>query len=248
MKNKITGIMVGVFALAASASAAPTAQLQGGQTSVLLAPDFQELLTECQLERIKPGNIKPGGKRLRFPVSSGAVDLDTLMGEAEHRGGFSIACFGGETVVSFQNLRIENIAELPQDPEVEEVEPVTPVITALAAIDGGLQGRLSLFLPGGDEFAISMSGGGQIRMTNAELRLATAAAELLNLTLGTSLLGGEESDLVGTASSRMMVRKDGAKGNGTEKAGEARNKNKSKDDDDLDEEEVEDEEEEESDS
>jgi hypothetical protein len=201
MKVLLQAVTMSLGLVAASALAAPTAQVKGGHTSIGLSDDILNALMEshCELVRIKPANIKPGGERLRLPISGGAFDLGFLEGEIDHRGGISIYCVdpeGIESSVSLENFRIDAIPD--------EVEEVKPMITALASVNDSIVARIDFLEPGGDEFEV-VTNGGTIQLRKATLTLTTAAKEFLLTGLGIEFMAGM---VIGESSSRILVRKE----------------------------------------
>ena len=224
----------------AIALAAPTLQVKGGQTSFVPSEAAFEAFTDCDVERVKPGHVKPGVKRIRFPISGGALDMEGLVGEIEHKGGVLLSCsLGMGKQVALHNFRLD----LP------EAEGETPVISALASVDGALFGRIALFTPGGEAFSSSVNDGGRVLLSDVSLVLTEAGSTFLNEQLDITSLS-EGMDL-GLSSTRLKVRKedrddddDDSESESLEKddKGKALGKDKKKDDDD-DEEESEEEEE-----
>ena len=134
-------IMQGALAVAALAAlpsvqalAAPTETTRAGSTSVQLAPEFLKALTALKVTPapIAPGrlNVRRGGVKAAFPITTGAVDLGTVKGEIGHEGGLSLSANG---------KRVELSAFLI------DVTGTRPVLTGLAVVDDSLVGRLPLF-------------------------------------------------------------------------------------------------------
>ncbi|MEP5567046.1 MAG: hypothetical protein ABJN62_04365 [Halioglobus sp.] len=214
--------------LAFAAQGAPTVQIKGGQTSIGLS---EELLSEwdvdgCEISGVKPGVIKPGVERIRFPVSGGALDLEFLEGEVEHRGGINIYCATYEDQVTLENFRIDAI----QDEEGE----IRPMITALASLNDSALKRIDFAAPGGEEFEV-LAHGNTVQLRKVSLFLAEGAREILGMALGLDL---PANLLVGVANSRINIRKtqgndDNQPGNGLAK-GKDKNKNEGKKESDDD--------------
>ena len=211
--------------LAFTAQGAPTVQIKGGHTSIGLSEDLLNQLDGCEITRVKPGNIKPGLERMRFPVSGGALDLEYLEGEIDHRGGINIEC--GEVVdqVTIENFRIDAIKD--------EEDEIRPMITALVSLNDSVIARMDFAAPGGNEFEV-LTHGNTVQLRNASLSLAEETEGFLETILELDL---PDNLLVGEANSRINVRlakgDDDHPGNGLAK-GKDKDKDKDKDEDEDD--------------
>ncbi len=191
MRILAAGLLVSSWILAGAVWAGPIVQVKGGQTTLTLSDEFVDLLDGCEIRRIKPTVVKPGGELLRFTVAGGVIDFDGMVGELDHKGGISISCYGGSTEVSLRNFTVDTMGD-------------TPVITAMAAVDGSLQERLSLFVPTGEP-EVTLSNWNRLKLGKVELLLAEEAAMFLNTHLGipTPLEGP-----IGEADSKINLRLD----------------------------------------
>ncbi len=223
--------------IAGAAWAAPTAQIKGGQTTLNVSSELTGLLEGCEIRRIKPAVVKPGGEIIRFTVAGGVIDLVETTGEIDHKGGIALSCYGGESIVSLHNLTAETIGE-------------EPVITAMIAVNGSLYGRMPLFMLNGKP-EVKISNWNRLGLSGVELTLIPEAAEFLNDQLGTVLPDGQT---VGEFRARLNLRLGDDDGDEDEKEEEVeeekskdKDKTKGKDDGDDDEEEEADEDEEEED-
>ena len=238
MKGILSGIAVLISLASILAIAAPTVQIKGGRTSIGLSGEMLDTLVSagCELERVKPASVKPGGDRVRFPVGGGALDLEALLGEVEHRGGLTLSCPDALDpndirVVTLENLRIEAL-----DPNnVQDPNDVT-VVTALASVENDIFDRIELLLPG--ESGIEVSGnGGMLRLRGTGLTFAPEALDFLGNYLGVEL---SPELVVGDAASQVNVRTEkpaaaDKPGNGSSKGkAKGKDKDKNKDDDDDD--------------
>lgn len=251
MKKTATLLLALGFAPAITL-AAPTLQIKGGQTSFVPSEAAFEAFTDCDVERVKPGHVKPGVKRIRFPISGGALDMEGLTGEIEHKGGVLLSCtLGMGKQVELHNFRLD-LPETETETEAES-EVQAPVISALATVDGTLVGRIAMFTPGGDAFTSSVNNGGLVLLSDVSLILTDEGANFLNEQLDITSLS-EGMDL-GQSSTRLKVRKedrddddDDSESESSESSGKGKalgkDKNKDKDDDDDDDEEESEEEEE----
>ncbi len=113
----------------ASTQAAPTAQLLGGNTRVVLDSGFLAALNALG---VSPAPIAPGAlwnRTLRFPIPGGAIDLGTAKGDIFHTGGLSLTA--GGTRVDLLNFLIDTTG--------------TPKLTGIVSVDGLVLGRVPLF-------------------------------------------------------------------------------------------------------
>ena len=218
MKNLFSGFLVILGLVSISAMSAPTVQVKGGHTSIGLSADMMEALVGCEIDRVKPGNVKPGGERLRFPISGGAIDLDTQRGEVEHRGGFSVSCDDEGNLVTLENFRIEALAESGG-----------PIITALTSVNGTVDDRISFLLPGVEGIEVSLNGG-TIQLRKATLQLAPEAKDFLNSNLALTP-GLAEATIFGESSSRLNMRMEKSDDDDQPGNGLAKDKDKGKDKD-----------------
>ena len=148
------------------ASAQNTQTIEGGRTNVALAGSFVSALGSLG---VTPGTV--GATQLRsgivnFPVTGGAIDLDTAAGQILHSGGLTLTA--GKTEVTLQSFIIDTTS--------------TPVITGLVSVNGKLVGRLPLFdlaLPSGLTLPLKPSNG-QLTLKSVGVTLDSAAAGALN--------------------------------------------------------------------
>ncbi|HMD42020.1 MAG TPA: hypothetical protein VKH45_03000 [Candidatus Acidoferrum sp.] len=93
-KKTILGL---TLALATSAVQAQTKTIGFGQTSVALSSVFVSALHTLGLT---PGVVRPsnlGDGKVAFPITGGAIDLQTARGEISHSGGLTLT--SGSTVL-----------------------------------------------------------------------------------------------------------------------------------------------------
>jgi hypothetical protein len=64
--------------------------LEGGSTSLILDEGAAEALQSLDIgvQRVRPAETRPGG--LRFPITGGKVDPETLAGRIRHAGGLAL--------------------------------------------------------------------------------------------------------------------------------------------------------------
>jgi len=209
MRRFLASVLFVTAFMAGAVSASPLQQIKGGVTTLEVSDAMAEALADSQLDRIKPAGMRPGEQLMRFGVSSGVLDPDTLVGEISHKGGIALSCpaLGTDTVLEMQNFVVDLLGE-------------TPVVTGVVNVDDEVLGRLPLFIPGGDEFEV-LQVGGFIKLRKADLTLTEEAAALL---LDTCAIDFGTEAIVGRTWTKAQLRDDSpGKGNG-----------KNKDDDDPD--------------
>jgi hypothetical protein len=158
------------------ASAQKTETIEGGRTTVALASGFVSALGSLDVAH---GTISP--TRLRnstvdFPVTGGAIDLDTAASQIIHSGGLTLTA--GQTEVALQSFIIDTTS--------------APVITGLVSVNGKLLGRLPLFdlaLPGGMTLPLEPDDG-QITLRGVGVTLDSTAAGALNSVFHVSAFKG----------------------------------------------------------
>jgi hypothetical protein len=140
---RFESILPGLLALSAMMFTAPNAvsqqtrTLHSGSTSVALSSTFTGALGSLD---VTPGTIFPTQIEqgiVRFPVTAGAIDLDTASGNILHSGGLTLTA--GDTEVRLQSFIIDTTSG-------------KPMITGLVVVNRAMIGRLPLFdltLPAG---------------------------------------------------------------------------------------------------
>lgn len=158
---------------ATGALAQNTVTLASGVTTVTLAGSFVSALGSLD---VTPGTVSPtllrDGK-VGFPVTGGAVDLDTALGQILHSGGLTLTA--GKTEVTLQSFIIDTTGS-------------KPVITGLVTVNGTLQsfGRVPLFdlaLPSGLTLPLKPVYD-QINLEGVGVTLDATAAGALNSVFG----------------------------------------------------------------
>jgi hypothetical protein len=119
------------LALAASTTyAQKTVTAVSGTTNVTLDSSFLSALSSLG---VAPGVVQPtmlNGATVNFPITGGAVDLDTGIGQLTHSGGLTLTA--GSTVATLQTFIIDSTGPMP-------------VVTGLVVVNGKMAGRLPLF-------------------------------------------------------------------------------------------------------
>jgi len=148
------------------ASAQKTEAIEGGRTTVALASSFLSALPSLD---VTPGTVGPTrlhNGSVNFPVTGGAIDLDTAVSQILHSGGLTLTA--GQTQVTLQSFIIDTTG--------------TPVITGLVSVDEKLLGRLPLFdlaLPSGITLPLKLNDG-PIVLRGVGVTLDGTAAGALN--------------------------------------------------------------------
>lgn len=164
-----------------------TVTVISGSTNVALSTTFLDALQSLS---VTPGVVYPtvinGNATANFPIGSGAIDLDTALGNIDHQGGLTLTA--GKTVVAIQDFIIDTTGK-------------TLVITGIAVANGALVGRITLFdlaLPSNFTLPIKLTDKELLRLTSVTVTLDAAAASTLNSVFGTTAFKAGLS--VGTAS------------------------------------------------
>ena len=168
------------FALAAAVLTAgrllPAQQIQSivsGRTAVQLNSSFMQSLealganfTDLGLAALQNGSIT-------FPIATGSVDLNTVAGELQHKGGLAMQADGHTIELLDWTL---------------DITGAQPTVSALFVIDGSITGRFPLFLvqPPVNLALPLQPQGGVIAIKQASLFLSPAGASTFNSLFGLS--------------------------------------------------------------
>ena len=173
-----------LFVLPMSALGQQTETVKAGLTTVNLAASFVSALGSLG---VTPGTVGPTelrGTRVDFPITGGAFDLDTALGQVLHSGGLTLTA--GSTEIRLQSFIIDTTGSAPQ-------------ITGIVVVNGKLVGRLPLFnlsLPNDITLPIKPEDG-LFKAKGIGVTLTATAASALNGAFGiTALSGGLD---IGTA-------------------------------------------------
>jgi len=158
--------------LACGLPAQQTKTLFTGRTSVKLSSTFTGALSSLNVSvgRVFPTEVEGG--TATFPVTGGAIDLDTAGGNILHSGGLTLKA--GETKVALQSYIIDTTGK--------------PVITGLVVVNGKLIGRYPLFdvtLPAGFSLPLHLKEN-RLVLKGVGLTLDPWAAGALNGVFGLS--------------------------------------------------------------
>jgi len=158
------------------ASAQKTETIESGRTTVALASGFVSALGSLG---VTPGTVSPTRLHhgtVNFPVTGGAIDLDSAASQILHSGGLTLTA--GQTDVTLQSFIIDTTG--------------TPLITGLVSVNGKLLGRLPLFdlaLPSGITLPLKPYDG-QIILKGVGVSLDSTAAGALNSVFHVSAFKG----------------------------------------------------------
>lgn len=162
--------------VSANAFAQETETIEGGRTTVALASGFVSALGSLG---VTPGTVSPTklhNGTVNFPVTGGAIDLDTAASQILHSGGLTLTA--GQTKVTLQSFIIDTTS--------------APVVTGLVSVDGKLLGRMPLFdlaLPIGITLPLKAYDG-QIILKGVGVTLDSTAAGALNSVFHVSAFHG----------------------------------------------------------
>jgi hypothetical protein len=177
-------ILAFLLVLPMGALAQHTETIEAGRTTVNLASSFVSALGSLG---VTPGTIGPTelkGSWVNFPITGGAFDLDTALGQVLHSGGLTLTA--GSTEVRLQSFIIDTTGSAPQ-------------ITGIVVADGKLVGRLPLFnLTLAENISLPIKPeGGVFKEKGIGVTLTASAASALNSAFHiTALAGGLD---IGTA-------------------------------------------------
>ena len=152
---------------ASSAFAQQTVTVNSGTTGVKLSHTFTSALSSLKVSvgTIAPTRIDDG--EALFPVTGGAIDLDTAAGNILHSGGLTFTAGGIQT--KLQSFIIDTTGS-------------QPVITGLVVVNGKLVGRLPLFnltLPSGFSLPLKTQWSA-LYLSGVGVTLSAQAASALN--------------------------------------------------------------------
>ena len=159
-------VALSMLASANLVSAQKTETIEGGRTTVALASSFLSALGSLDVTPDTVGPTRLHNGSVNFPVTGGAIDVDTAVSQILHSGGLTLTA--GQTQVTLQSFIIDTTG--------------SPVITGLVSADGKLLGRLPLFdlaLPSGITLPLKLHDG-RIILRGVGVTLDGTAAGALN--------------------------------------------------------------------
>ncbi len=150
-----------------SALAQQTVTVNSGTTGVKLSSTFTSALSSLKVSvgTVAPTRIDDG--EALFPVTGGAIDLNTAAGNILHSGGLTLTAGGIQT--KLQSFIIDTTG-------------TQPVITGLVVVNGKLVGRLPLFnltLPSGFSLPLKTQWS-TLYLSGVGVTLSAQAASALN--------------------------------------------------------------------
>ncbi len=163
-----TSLALTILCIAAAGYGQQTRTVESGRTSVTLSSTFTSAL---QSLNVTPGVVAPThiwDGVASFPITGGALDLDTAFGNILHSGGLTLAA--GNTHVRLQSFIIDTTAP-------------APVLTGLVVVKGKLVGRVPLFNvvpPAGLTLPLKPDDCVLLKLNGVELTLTSTAASALN--------------------------------------------------------------------
>lgn len=160
--------------------AKPMVVFTGGETTVTLSDDLIGALGVLGLTAgaLEPGTLSEEGVA-SFPIVSGALDLQTFIGEIAHTGGLSLSIEDGTTTVDLFDFTIDNAT----------ADTKLVALTGLAAVNNDLGGRFPLFKLDFTNAIIEQNDEiGTITISGVDLTLTAVGASALNAAFGVDAL------------------------------------------------------------
>ena len=169
------GLVVALCLMATAGFAQNTKTVDAGLTSVTFSSAFNSLM---QSLGIAGGTVAPTRNHqgtANFPITGGAIDLDTAQGNITLSGGMILEAAGTQ-------LRVQSIIL-----DTTTTTSGAPVLTALVIVNNALVGRLPLFavtLPAGFSLPLKAEGGLVLNLKDVGLTLTPTAATGINSVFG----------------------------------------------------------------
>jgi hypothetical protein len=164
------GVLVLLCLMGSTAFAQNTKTVEYGFTTVKLSSTFTGALGSLG---VSPGVVWPTrlseSGTASFPITGGAIDLDTASGNVLHSGGLTLTAGGIET-------RLQSFI-------IDTTTSGAPVITGLVIAGNQLVGRVPLFnltLPADFSLPISAKRGFELSLKGVGVTLTSQAAAALN--------------------------------------------------------------------
>lgn len=169
------GLLIASCSLALPAFAQKTKTVEAGLTSVKLSDTFTDALASLSVNAgtVSPTRLCDG--TASFPITGGAIDLETAAGNIIHSGGLTLEA--GDTEVRLQSFIIDTTSTTPG----------APVLTGIVVVNNKLIGRLPLFnvvLPSDFSLPLHAEGGFVLQLKDVGLTLTSTAAAALNSVFG----------------------------------------------------------------
>jgi hypothetical protein len=180
----------------AALHAQQTKTSEAGKTQVVLSAAFASALQDLGLRAGAVGPTRLRNGIASFPVTGGAVDLDTAKAQILHSGGLTLGPASSPESAE-PTVRLESF--------IIDTTGSAPIITGLVVIKGALIGRVPLFnlqLPAGIKLPLDIEDS-QLTLNGVGVTLTSTAAQALNSAFNVSALAGGFS--IGTAKERGFV-------------------------------------------
>lgn len=160
----------------ATTSLLPAQQVRSvvsGRTAMQLNSSFVQSIQALGANFADLGLAALKNSSVSFPIASGSVDLNTVAGELQHKGGLVIQADGRQ--IQLLNFTLD-------------ITGSQPTISAQLVIDGSISGRFPLFLvqPPVNLALPLQPQGGMIVIKQASLFLSQAGASAFNSLFGLS--------------------------------------------------------------
>ena len=175
----LTTLALAVLLPLAGLRASPTLDLQpAGATTLTLSQDLQAgaLALKLTIGVVDGSTTAGGGTKVLFPITGGAVDAATAVGQVIHRGGLILKDGQGRQVTASSFI-------------IDTAGDGGPVLTALITLNGNQLGRIALLnviLPGNFSLPLSVNGAGQVKLKGVGLTFTQGAASALNAAFQTT--------------------------------------------------------------
>lgn len=187
-RNFFPTLVLSLALLGIPAMAQQSHTLFQGRTTVKLSSSFTGALSDLG---VTPGTVFPTELEegsVDFPITGGAVDLDTAAGNILHSGGLTLKA--SDTQVRLQSFIIDTTGKVP-------------MITGLVVVNNALLGRMPLFdlsLPAGFSLPLHLQNGNKLNLSGVGVWLDPGAATALNSVFHVSAFKGGFN--IGTADVR----------------------------------------------
>jgi hypothetical protein len=164
-------LAVAVTLIATSAPAQDICVVNGGRSTVRLNVGMILTLTRTNIGMTGTDTSQRTLGFINFPITSGAISLDTSAGQILHSGGMILT--SGTTTVKLESLIVDTLSD-------------NPFVTALVEVNGNFVGRVKLFdfvSPSGSTLPI-VPNQGAFYLSGVQLTLDYEAAMALNQAFG----------------------------------------------------------------
>jgi hypothetical protein len=170
-------LVVASLLSATTAHAQRTYTVNTGATYVTLSSDFVTAITSLKVTAGTVGPTQLVRGAVNFPVTGGAIDLDSATGQILHSGGVTLTA--GSTVVKLESFIIDTTGK-------------APVISGIVVANGQVVGRINLFdITWPSSLSVPLTAdAGILQIRGATLTLDAGAATALNGVFNVSAFAG----------------------------------------------------------